>query len=53
MAAGGTQSRADSQPTGAAGAPPGRRALIAVIVLTGIVLVLAAGLAFWMYWLQG
>jgi hypothetical protein len=33
--------------------PPGHRALLAVIVLTGLVLVFAAGIAFWMYWLQG
>jgi hypothetical protein len=34
-------------------APPGHRALLAVIALTGVVLVFAAGIAFWMYWLQG
>jgi hypothetical protein len=51
--AGGNESPADRRPTGDAVAPPGRRALVAVIVLTGVVLVFAAALAFWMYWLQG
>lgn len=32
---------------------PGSRPLVAIVVLTGLVLVFAAGVAFWMYWLQG
>lgn len=38
---------------GAQSSAPGRGSLMAVIVLTGIVLVFAAAIAFWMYWLQG
>lgn len=43
----------ERRPGGDSTAPPGHRALVAVIVLTGLVLVFAAGVAFWMYWLQG
>jgi hypothetical protein len=44
---------AERRPTVDSPAPPGHRALVAIIVLTGLVLVFAAGVAFWMYWLQG
>lgn len=43
----------EARSRGDSSAPPGHRALVAVIVLTGLVLVFAAGVAFWMYWLQG
>ncbi len=44
---------AESRPRVDSAAAAGHRALVAVIVLTGVVLVFAAGIAFWMYWLQG
>lgn len=50
---GGRQATEARPTTGDSSAPPGHRALVAVIVLTGLVLVFAAGVAFWMYWLQG
>lgn len=44
---------ADTRSTVDSSAPAGHRALVAIIVLTGLVLLFAAGVAFWMYWLQG
>jgi hypothetical protein len=48
----GNHPAAERQPTGDVAAR-GRRSLVAVIVLTAVVLLFAAALAFWMYWLQG
>ncbi len=53
LADGGGRTRSEARRVVDRPTPPGNRPLVAVIVLTGLVLVFAAGVAFWMYWLQG
>jgi flagellar basal body-associated protein FliL len=42
----------ESRPPSGSAPKPGQRTLVAVIVLTCLVVLFAAAVAIWMYWLQ-
>lgn len=49
----GAPGQVERRPLDRSSRTPGQRNLMAVFVLTGVVMVFAAAVAIWMYWLQG